>query len=414
MAVGEAARTFPRRRRLVGGTPCWADRDTVSMASDPLPANVDIVIIGAGIMGAMIAERLTDAGHGVALLDRREPVTGSTAASTALVMWAADVPLTQLGERYGAAESASRWQAVHRAVTDLSDHVTALRIDCGWKARQDVYLSGTVLDEPALRAEEAARQLAGLPSIFLPASDVATRFGITARAALVSADSFEVDPVKLTAGLLERARSLGATITYPVDIAKLVPHGDGVRLVTTKGSILEARQVVLAAGYEAARWSLPKGFVLGSSFAIATAPGRAPAWKESALLWEASDPYLYARATGDGRIIVGGEDSETVRPVARDAMISRKRAVLEKKASKLLGTDISADCAWAATFGRSPDGLPAIGLAPGLGHTWLACGFGGNGISFAALAAGMIANGIAGTADANAENFKPARFGNPH
>lgn len=380
------------------------------MASDPLPAKVDIAIIGAGIMGAMIAERLTAAGHGVALLDRREPITGSTAASTALVMWAADVPLTQLGERYGAAGAASRWHAVHRAVTGLSEHVTALGIDCGWKARPDVYLAGNVLDDPALRSEETARQRAGLPSIHLPANDIAARFGIPPRAALVSGDSFEVDPVKLTTGLLERSRSRGATITYPVDIAKLVPHGERVTLVTTKGRTLDARHVVLAAGYEAARWSLPKGFVLGSSFAIATAPGRAPAWNENALLWEASDPYLYARATADGRIIVGGEDSDAVRPAARDAMISRKRAALEKKASKLLGADISADCAWAATFGRSPDGLPAIGPAPGLARTWLACGFGGNGISFASLAAGMIANGIAGTADADADLFKPDRF----
>ena len=27
-------------------------------------------------------------------------------------------------------------------------------------------------------------------------------------------------------------------------------------------------------------------------------------------IWEASDPYLYMRATADGRVICGGEDEE--------------------------------------------------------------------------------------------------------
>lgn len=42
----------------------------------------------------MVAERLAGSGHRVALLDRRQPARGSTAASTALVMCTADVPLT--------------------------------------------------------------------------------------------------------------------------------------------------------------------------------------------------------------------------------------------------------------------------------------------------------------------------------
>ncbi len=403
-------RNLPHRKQLIGGTPCWVDPDPNPIIGDPLPATADIAIVGAGIMGAMVAESLTAAGYGVALLDRREPVTGSTAASTALVMWAADVPLTQLGDRYGAAGAASRWLAVHRAVKDLSDRIAHLQIDCGWIARPDVYLSGNVLGEAGLRAEETARQRVGLPSVYLPKREVSRRFGISPRAALISTDSYEVDPVKLSLGLLDRAQARGATISYRVDVAKLLPGDDGVRLVTTTGRTLAARDVILAAGYEAARWSLPKGFVLGSSFAIATRPGVAPAWHENALLWEASDPYLYARITVDGRIIVGGEDSDTVRPADRNAMISRKRAALENKAAQLLGADISADCAWAATFGRSPDGLPAAGLLPGLGRTWLACGFGGNGIPFAALASRVVTNGISRVADPDAGYFKPDRF----
>ncbi len=33
-------------------------------------------------------------------------------------------------------------------------------------------------------------------------------------------------------------------------------------------------------------------------------------WPGAAFVWEASDPYLYMRATADGRVICGGEDEE--------------------------------------------------------------------------------------------------------
>lgn len=72
--------------------------------------------------------------------------------------------------------------------------------------------------------------------------------------------------------------------------------------------------------------------------------------------------------------------------------------------------DVPVDCVWSATFGSSPDGLPAIGPAANYGGVWLASGFGGNGISFAALGAEIIASDIAGKADLSARYFDPYRF----
>ena len=72
--------------------------------------------------------------------------------------------------------------------------------------------------------------------------------------------------------------------------------------------------------------------------------------------------------------------------------------------------EISADCAWAATFGSSPDGLPAIGAAANFPNVWLAAGFGGNGISFASLGARLLAAELAGRPLEVAPSFSPLRF----
>lgn len=400
---------------LRGGRHCWVDKSS-EQNSDALPAESDVVVIGAGIVGAMVADRLSEAGFGVVVLDRRPPATGATAASTALVMWGADVPLSKLAEAVGMQSAAQRWRRVFESLVMLDQQVTTLGIECGWRARPELYLAGDVLDAGALKNEADARVGAGLPSEFVDGGDLRARFAIPPRDGLLSSGSYEVDPIALTRGLLDAARSRGAQVCFPFDVARLYPEDDGrVRVFCADGANVLAKQVVLASGYEAARLFLPKHFSLSSSYAIASKPDVAPAWGGDALIWEASDPYLYARATRDRRIIIGGEDEDFLDAQMRDALIPQKRAALEKKAAALLGRDdIEFECAWAATFGGSPDGLPAIGPASNMDNVILAYGYGGNGVTFASLGADIVAKRLRRVAEPGAEWFDPYRPAQEH
>ena len=174
---------------------------------------------------------------------------------------------------------------------------------------------------------------------------------------------------------------------------------------------MTARDVILATGYERARLFLPEAFSVSSSYAIATPPGTAPLWRENAMIWEASSPYIYARATSDGRIIAGGEDECFEDGARRDALIGVKRGTLQAKLGKIIGRDdVPVDCAWGAAFGSSPDGLPAIGRAANHEGIWLASGFGGNGVTFAALATELVTAELDGHSDPDAACFDPYRF----
>ncbi|WP_181787112.1 FAD-dependent oxidoreductase, partial [Streptomyces phytophilus] len=46
----------------------------------------DVVVVGAGVIGAACAEALTAAGHSVAVLDRGAPASGTTAAGEGNVL----------------------------------------------------------------------------------------------------------------------------------------------------------------------------------------------------------------------------------------------------------------------------------------------------------------------------------------
>ena len=400
-------------RDLRGGRSSWIACEANTIVSDALPqGHCDIAIIGAGIMGSMLAERLARQGRRVVLLDRRQPAHGSTAASTALVMWGVDLPLTHLASEIGEREAARRWCRVNSAARNLAEHIDQLGIDCGRIPRPELYLAGTTLDNQALRAECEARLSAGLLSSYLDAEAVAERFDIAPRAALLSEGSFEVDPVQLTLGLLDRARRQGALACFPIDVRGTNQRPDAIELHMSDGQMIEADQLILATGYERPTWFLPQAFKVGSSYAMASPPGKTPLWRENAMIWEASSPYLYARVTIDGRVIAGGEDEDFSNAMHRDRQIGTKSGTIAAKLAKMINVaKVEVDCAWSASFGSSPDGLPAIGRAANHERLWLASGFGGNGVTFAALGAELIAAELNGKADADAACFDPYRFG---
>lgn len=397
-------------RDLRSGATVWEPGK--SAPCDPLPETVDIAIIGGGIVAAILAERFASLGRSVAVVDRREPAHGSTAASTAQVMCAMDTPLTELTAQKGEAEAAQIWQRVRQAVADFGSRIDALGIACEKQEVPTLCLDGDVMDAAALENEGALRLKHGLAYAFLPAEETAQRFGISPRAALVCDTDFEVDPAALALGLLAKARDQGATVTFPADVVALDRQGSSTRLVLADGRTLEAREVILATGYERPQLFLPPAFSLLSTFVIATAPGVALPNERSAMIWEAADPYLYVRADRDGRIIAGGEDIETGSASQRDALMDAKSGAILAQLHRLFQReDIEIERRWSAAFGSSPDSLPAIGAAANRPGVWMAYGYGGNGIAFAALAADILANLIGGTGDADAAAFSPYRFG---
>jgi len=404
--------TLTESHDLHSGVVPWRDAAWPAPPSNPFPNGpVDIAILGSGIVGALIAERLSGKGRRIALFDRRPPGFGSTAASTAEIMWAMDVPMSELSRTLGEAEAGRRWRRVHDAVRDLGKRIDGLGIDGGRIERPTLYLAGAILDEAGLAAEVEMHRRQGLPSTFLGSDEMAQRFGITPRAAIVSEDGFEIEPVRLCHALLERACRNGASVTWPVDVTAIHPVDDGVRLETADGRRCQARDVILATGYERASLFLPPAFTLHSTFAIATPPGCAPLWREQAMIWEASDPYLYVRADRLGRIIAGGEDHDSSDEETRDALIGAKAGTIAAKLEAMLGAGpIPIDRAWAAIFGSSPDGLPAIGPAAAMPHVWLAAGFGGNGVAFANLAAQIFERELNGVPDPDRDCFSPYRF----
>jgi glycine/D-amino acid oxidase-like deaminating enzyme len=110
------------------------------------------------------------------------------------------------------------------------------------------------------------------------------------------------------------------------------------------------------------------------------------------MLWESARPYLYMRATGDSRLLIGGEDDAVDIPKRRDARVEKKADILMKRVSTLFpGLSVKPAFAWAGTFAETKDGLPFFGPHPQWGpRVSFAMAYGGNGIVYSMLGAGLM------------------------
>lgn len=393
-------------RDLRTGRPIWMARRRPPIEVKPLIRDIrcDVAVIGAGISGALIAETLADTGLGVVILDRRGPVTGSTPASTAMLQYELDTPLSQMADRIGRDRAERLWRRSRLAVDALRERTQRLGIEAATATRDAIYLDGNVLDANSLAEEAKARQRAGFEVELLKPAEVERRYGIRGRHAIISHGNYTADPRRLAAGYLNAAIAKGARLYAPADISDLYTADSGVTLSTRQGPNVFARNVVVATGYEMLKGIPRKGNKIISSWSIATRPQARAIWPTAALIWEASDPYLYIRTTPKGEVICGGEDEEISDAQERDARIEAKTKALVRKLGALL-PDINPEpaYAWAGSFGDSPVGTPTIGRIPGMPNCYAAMGYGGNGITFSMMAAQVLRGLITGTGDPDSD-----------
>lgn len=395
---------------LTSGTPLWPTLAGIPSAYPRLRRDrrCDVAVIGGGITGALVAHRFAREGIPVVLLEAREVARGSTAASTALIQYEIDTHLVDLIERLGADRAVRSYRLCLDAVRGIEALATSAGDDCGWRATRSLYLATRRRDRRTLEREWLARRAAGIETELLSERDVRARFSFTRPAALLSPVAGEVDAYRLAHRLLGEAAGLGLEVYDRTPVVRYESGKGGVELETASGARIRARKAVFATGYETPE-VLGRSLVrLVSTFALATEPLDSTAgWGEDhCLIWETARPYFYARMTSDRRAVLGGADLPFATAHKRGVVLAKRCQRLAAQFRRLFpGITAHVDWRWAGTFGETRDGLPYIGTARQFPHGYFALGYGGNGITFSWIAAGLLLDLFLGRRNPDAELF---------
>ncbi|WP_416138070.1 NAD(P)/FAD-dependent oxidoreductase [Halomonas sp. HK25] len=380
---------------LKSGYPFWAVKNGLMQAFPRLGQDTrcEVAVIGGGITGALIANELARHGHDVVVIERRDIGWGSSAASTALLQYEIDTHLTELAEIVGETGAVRAYQGCAQAIRDI-ESLTEEVGDVDFGRQQSLYYASEQADADRLRREFELRRHHGFAADWLECDDIRTRFGFEAPCAILTHLAARLDPYRMAYKLFGRLVADGGRVFDRTEITDIHSGTTQVTLTTSDAISLNCEHLVMAAGYESQSWLDQKVAKNRSSYAFVTDPialGELGPLA-STMIWESARPYLYMRTTGDGRLIVGGEDDDIDIPSRRDKRVGKKAKTLVKQVKTLFPhLSLNPTFSWGGTFAETEDGLPFFGPHEQYGpRVHFAMAYGGNGISYSMLGAGLL------------------------
>lgn len=396
--------------KLRTGRPLWLSPKVIPLRAARLSRThtCDVAVIGAGITGALVAHQLLKVGLSVTLLDKRKAGFGSTAASTGLLLYQPDTSIGDLTRQHDRGTAQRVYELGRKAIRELAGLARQLHLDCGWAAKRTLYVASDEAGADLLEQEAKRSARIGFAAEVLSADRLRSRHHLNFPAALAAAGSAQVNAFRLTRGVLQHAqRDPRFRLFQNTRVTSLRESSEAITLRTHTGSRVVARHVVVAAGYESRRFVRSKLIRLYSTYVIASKPfpaARLRAVRD--LMWETGRPYFYLRTSADHRIIFGGQDEPFDTDSRSMKRLNRKTQLLEERFASLFpDLAFKADYAWSGAFADTLDGLPCIGPKRAGSRVLYALGYGGNGITFSQIAAGILCDACLGRGNADARLF---------
>jgi glycine/D-amino acid oxidase-like deaminating enzyme len=243
----------------------------------------------------------------------------------------------------------------------------------------------------ALRKEFDARKAAGLPGRWLTAVALYRMTGIRAQAAIATSGNAQVNPVRACEEFLAAAARRGASVFERSRVRSVTVSRSRVE-VRTDGGTISAARVVVATGYATPEFrGLVGRFRMKDTYVLATRR-LSRSRRRRLMAWDTDRPYHYLRWSGDGRLLVGGEDTRHRSPKGADRRLAAASGRLQAYLARIYPdlADEAAEYAWEGLFAQTPDGLPYVGEHSRYPRHLFALGYGGNGMAASFLAARML------------------------
>lgn len=364
--------------------------------------DVDVLVIGAGIVGVTTAYLLGREGAAVAMIDMDRVGRGVTGNTTAKVTSGHSLIYSELERLHGAQTAADYATANEAGLALLRKIVADEGIDCDLEDKTNYVYASSPDEASSIREEAAAARRAGLP--VTEESDLGLPYDVNIAVALPTQAQFH--PRKYVVELARRFESGGGSIYETTRAVSLKEDGTGV-VSTAEGHRVTARHVVVATNYPYVDRALLFARVHPKrSYAIA-GPVDAAVLPEGMFI-SSDQPTRSLRTIPDGErtlLLVGGQGHG----VGQEPNTEAHYAELEEWARRYFGMD-EILYRWSAQDGVAVDHIPYVGTYQGTERVRVAAGFGKWGFTNGTIGAQVIADDILGRSNPHAPLFDPKRL----
>lgn len=369
--------------------------------------NVDVCIVGAGIVGLTCAYTLTKQGKSVAVIDQGPIAGGQTARTTAHLTWALDDRYYLLEKMFG--EQGARLAAEsHSAAIDYIEKIILdEKIECDFE-RVDGYLFVPPEDSKAILDKElTAIQKTGLEIIKLAECPLSSSFDIGTCLLFPRQAQFHI--LKYLQGLIKAILKHNGKIFCSTHVSN-IEDGFPCTVKTESGLKISANSVIVATCtpinnrfFIHMKQAAYRTYVIAGSIPKGSVP--------KGLYWDTPDPYHYVRIQKHASnphldwVIVGGEDHKT----GQDQAIDAKYDHLEEWARLRLPMLGKIEYRWSGQVFEPIDSIAFIGRNPMDKNIYIATGDSGNGLTHGTIAGILLPDLILGRENNWKDLYEPSR-----
>lgn len=354
---------------------------SIWQADDTQPIkDVDVLVVGAGLVGCAAAYFLAQAGRRVTLTEARDVALGASSRNAGFMITGIDTYYHHAIERYGHAVTRELWDlsarshAFWRTIAAAQGGVRL--VECG-----SMLLAESVAEKHDLELAARAAQADGIDVIYHDRDPLGRGYF----AAIEQPRDAAVQPYELAQAVCTAS---GAELIPNNELYSLQALGAHEVMATTRQYRIKAHQVMLCTNAYSVQ--------LDPYFAGKVIPTRAQCLVTEPLtqplnfhtLGYSDYGYMYYRQTFDGRLLIGGGRKQN-KPLEHDTTDDRVNEPVQAILDRYLAErfpDVTAPVArrWAGIMAFTPDGLPIVGQLPHLPNVTFCIACNGHGIAMGA------------------------------
>jgi glycine/D-amino acid oxidase-like deaminating enzyme len=382
---------------------------------DLLPAETEVAVIGAGMLGCWTAYWLAQRGIGVTVIEREVVSWGATGRNGGFLVGGAAMGYSDAIAAFGRETAADIWRLSEEGRSLAAQVIADEGIACDYRMTgtlslglSDEGLASASRNAALLRADGLAAEVLDRAAV---QELIATPLGPEIAGAALAPHGGILHSGRYLAGIAAAARRHGACFTKATVTGIGLDTQGGIAVDTSRGRVRAGRVVVAANA-----WSDD----LVPAFAGKMVPVRG-----QILAYEPTSPVFttavgadvtptgeYWQQTPDGSIVIGGcravapnGDRDVRAMVTTPDVTEAIEAVLPRLFPELTGLAVSRR--WAGLMAFTSDFLPVADAVPEMPGVWAAGGFCGHGMPFGPVFGKLLAEAsVTGEAPAALEPFR--------
>lgn len=360
--------------------------------------SADVVVIGGGLTGCATAYGAATAGLKTILVEADRIGQAASGFGAGLLLPAPGPSFRDVVASQGLRIARRIFESWHQASIDAVAQLRRMGVRCRVEPHPDLFIGDS---DSALRREFTAREEAGLEVQWLAPKQIASAVGLPAAGGWRLKDAFTLDPYAACLGVAAAAGRKRVSLFERTDVRKIQVTPRGVDIVCA-GGLVHAQKVVIATGTPGAAFKpLRRHFTAKESYLVLTEPVPASLRKtfgrREAIVEDSHRPRHRLLWTADDRVLIAGAD-QPVPAGGRDAVLVQRTGQLMYELLMMYPAiaGLRPQYGWSVPRAVTADGLMFIGPHRNYPRHLFALGSGGDSVTGAFLAAGILTRALAG------------------